>query len=156
MPTDVFVPEFNNNIVVSYCDVHLSSVLSDKVLYSWGDNEDVGRKVIVISSCLLEDIDSVTKIALLVCRCHGDQLDDERGNKLVKSTSCPVTGLIVGTPIVVVPSTSNELDDTDQAELNNQVFQGLCSALHYLDQGLVCSSRCNTETMRETSVECSG
>ncbi|GKE57492.1 hypothetical protein Tco_1496677, partial [Tanacetum coccineum] len=45
--------------------VHLSSVLSDKVLYSWGDNEDVGRKVIVISSCLLEDIDYVTKIALL-------------------------------------------------------------------------------------------
>nr|GEY47323.1 26S proteasome non-ATPase regulatory subunit 9 [Tanacetum cinerariifolium] len=45
--------------------VHLSSVLSDKVLYSWGDNEDVERKVIVISSCLLEDIDSVTKIALL-------------------------------------------------------------------------------------------
>nr|GEZ15925.1 phosphatidylinositol 4-kinase alpha 1 isoform X2 [Tanacetum cinerariifolium] len=41
------------------------SVLSDKVLYSWGDNEDFGRKVIVISSCLLEDIDSVIKIALL-------------------------------------------------------------------------------------------
>ncbi|GJZ59637.1 hypothetical protein Tco_0615453, partial [Tanacetum coccineum] len=48
--------------------------------------------------------------------------------------------LIVGTPIVVIPSTSNELDDTDQAY-----------ALHYLDEGLVCSSRCNAETMRETS-----
>nr|GEV03924.1 sperm protamine like [Tanacetum cinerariifolium] len=316
LPADAFVPEFNNNIAVSCCDVHISSVLSDKVLYSWGDNEDVGRKVIVISSCLLEDIDSLTKIALLdaadkcvsvdfvllekvsggrvalsesidnfnrnicdlencsfrnhlsdakvlcalvrewlkdlrdeaeqlqarlkfkrnilgslnqiccnlfpsfnhiidefepcqVCRCHGYPLDDERGNKSVKSTSCPVTGnelaaldlirnclkvgehtvllmpsfhyyiklqhvtspidfniiertnlgslsegLIVGTPIVVVPSTSNELDDTDQAELNSQVFQGLCSALHCLDQGLVCSSRCNTETMRETSVQC--
>nr|GEW07481.1 V-type proton ATPase subunit a1-like [Tanacetum cinerariifolium] len=59
------MPEFNNNIVVSYCDVYLSSVLSDKVLYSWGDNEDVRRKVIVISSCILEDIDYVTKIALL-------------------------------------------------------------------------------------------
>ncbi|GJU72437.1 sperm protamine like protein [Tanacetum coccineum] len=152
--------------------------------------------------------------------CHGYPLDDECGNKLVKSTSCPVvTGnelaaldlirnslkvgehtvllmpsfhyyiklqhatspidfniiertnlwslcegaekytqtsitpivvsdyfknldvpleslLIVGTPIVVVPSISNELDDTDQAELNNQVFQGLCNALHYIDQGL--------------------
>ncbi|GKA06884.1 hypothetical protein Tco_0686108 [Tanacetum coccineum] len=224
-------------------------------MYSWGDNEDVGRKVIVISSCILEDIDSVTKIYLLdatdkcvsvdfvllekvsgvrgalsksidnfnrnicdlencsfrnhlsdakvlcalvrewlndlrdeaeqlqarrlvkpnmlqsVCRCHGYPLDDERGNKLVKSTSCPVTGnelaaldlirnslkvgehtvllmpsfhyyiklqhatspidfniiertnlwslcegLIMGTPIVVVPSTFNDLDDTDQAE----------------------------------------
>ncbi|GJS04477.1 glutathione S-transferase [Tanacetum coccineum] len=31
----------------------------------WGDNEDVRRKVIVISPCLLEDINSVTKIALL-------------------------------------------------------------------------------------------
>ncbi|GJX91466.1 hypothetical protein Tco_0344792 [Tanacetum coccineum] len=223
LPADAFMPEFNNGIAVSCCDVHLSSVLSDKVLYSWGDNEDVGRKVIVISSCLLEDIDSATKIALMdaadkcvsvdfvllekvssgrgalseridnfnrnicdlencsfrdhlsdakvlcalvrewlkdlrdeaeqlqarlkfkrnilgslnqiccnlfssfnriidefepcqVCRCHGDQLDDERGNKLVKSTSCPVTGLIMGTLIVVVPYTSNELDDTDHAE----------------------------------------
>nr|GEV16976.1 granule-bound starch synthase [Tanacetum cinerariifolium] len=26
-----------------------------------------------------------------VCRCHGHQVDDKRGNKLVKSTSCPVT-----------------------------------------------------------------
>ncbi|GKE79952.1 hypothetical protein Tco_1549952, partial [Tanacetum coccineum] len=46
-------------------DVHISNALSDKVLYLWGDNEDVGRKVIIISSCLLEDIDSITKIALL-------------------------------------------------------------------------------------------
>ncbi|GKC64381.1 hypothetical protein Tco_1096979, partial [Tanacetum coccineum] len=55
---DAFVPEFNNGVAVSCCgnwfslfldvDVHLSSVLSDKVLYSWGDNEDVGRKFIVI------------------------------------------------------------------------------------------------------------
>ncbi|GJR82359.1 hypothetical protein Tco_0153144 [Tanacetum coccineum] len=61
LPADAFVPEFSNDVAVSCCDVHLSSVLSDKVLYSWGDNEDVGRKVIVISSCLLEDIDSATK-----------------------------------------------------------------------------------------------
>nr|GEZ08116.1 hypothetical protein [Tanacetum cinerariifolium] len=46
-------------------DVYISSVFSDKVLYSWGDNEDVARKLILISSCLLEDIDYVTKIALL-------------------------------------------------------------------------------------------
>nr|GEW27349.1 integrase, catalytic core [Tanacetum cinerariifolium] len=113
----------------------------------WGDNEDVGRKVIVISPCLLEDIDFVTKITVfdatdkcasvdfvllkkvlggrdalsesidkfnsnicdlencsfhnhltdanvlcaLVWRCHNYPLDDEHGNKLVKSTSCPVT-----------------------------------------------------------------
>ncbi|GJW04194.1 hypothetical protein Tco_1563050 [Tanacetum coccineum] len=65
LPTDAFVPEFSNGVAVTCCDVHLSSVLRDKVLYSWGDNEDVGRKVIVISSCLLEDIDSTTKITLM-------------------------------------------------------------------------------------------
>ncbi|GJX88994.1 hypothetical protein Tco_0341008 [Tanacetum coccineum] len=37
-----------------------------------------------------------------------------------RPTTPVTTRLIVGTPIVVVPSTSNELDDTDQAELNNQ------------------------------------
>ncbi|KAJ9559690.1 hypothetical protein OSB04_004850 [Centaurea solstitialis] len=305
----------------------LASVLNDNVLYSWGgDCEDVGRKVIVISSCLLESLDSVTKKTLMdaadkcvsvdfvllassdrgdlsesinnffksicdlencsfhnhlpdakvfcalvkqwlqdlrdeaeqlqarlkfkknllgslnqiccnlfpsfnriiddfepcqACRCHGYPLDDEHGQKPVKSTSCPVTGnelgtldfivnslkvgqqtvllmpsfhfytkspnfwfyfwvnfhdfklfvgvlmlgwLIVGTPFVVGPSTSHELDDTDQMELNNQgrqmaalsgsFFQGLCSSLHFLDQGLICSSRCNTETMRETPFQC--
>nr|GEW90446.1 RNA-directed DNA polymerase, eukaryota [Tanacetum cinerariifolium] len=48
-----------------FINVHISSIFSDKVLYSWGDNEDVARKVILISSCLLEDIDSVTKITFL-------------------------------------------------------------------------------------------
>ncbi|CAI9267362.1 unnamed protein product [Lactuca saligna] len=317
LPHDAFLPELNNCIAVSCCDVHLPSVLSDKILYSWGgDNEDVGRKVIVISSCLLENLDSVINKTLMEaadkcisvdfillekvstgvgalsesinnfiknirdlencsfhnhlpdakvlcslvkqwlqdlrdeteqlqarlkfkrnilgslnqiccnlfpsfthiidefepcqsCRCHGYPLDDEHRNKMVKSTCCPVTGneldtldstvnslkagektvlfmpsfhyytklqhvttpidfniidrtnlkslsegLIVGTPFVVVPSSSNELDDIDQTELNNKVFQGLCSALHFLDQGLVCSSRCNTDTMRETPFKC--
>ncbi|KAK1436761.1 hypothetical protein QVD17_02543 [Tagetes erecta] len=316
LPNDGYMPELSNSITISCSDAHLETALSDKVLYSWGgDNEDVGRKVIVISSCLLENLDSVTKKTLTdaadkcvsvdfvllervssgvgalsesinnfvknisdlencsfrnhlpdakvfctlvkewlnylrdeaeelqgrlkfkrniigslnqiccnlipsfspiidefepcqVCRCHGYPLDDAHGNKMMKST-CPVTGnelgtldlvanslkvgnqtvllmpsfhyytklqhvnapvdfniiertnlgslsegLIVGTPFVVVPSTSSELDDTDQTELNNQVFQGLCSALHSLDQGLVCSSRCNTETMRVTPFQC--
>ncbi|KVH98074.1 hypothetical protein Ccrd_023688 [Cynara cardunculus var. scolymus] len=356
LPSDGFLPELNNHVAISCCaDALLASVLNDKVLYSWGrDCEDVGRKVIVISSCLLENLDAVTKKTLIdaadkcisvdfvllvssglgdlsesinnflknicdlencsfhnhlpgyakvlcalvkkwlqdlrdeaehlqarvkfkrnllgslnqiccnlfpsfdliidefkpcqACRCHGYPLDDEHGNGPVKSTSCPVTGnelgtldlienslkvgeqtvllmpsfhyytklqhvtthidfnvinrtnlaslsegkpqtqfllairLIVGTPFVVGPSTSLELDDTDQMELNNQghqmlpfllvhllvpllipqvflgcefaVFQGLCSALHFLDQGLVCSSRCNTETMKETPFQC--
>lgn len=34
------------------------------------------------------------------------------------------------------------------------VFQGLCSALNSLDQGLVCSSNSNVETARETSFQC--
>ncbi|XP_071733404.1 uncharacterized protein [Rutidosis leptorrhynchoides] len=317
IPVDAFLPEFNNNVAISCCDIHLASVLSDKTVYSWGgDNEDVGRKVIVISSCLLENLDSVTKKTLMdaadkcvsvefvlleqvssgpgdlseninefvksicdlencsfrkhlqeaevlcglvkewlrdlrdeseqvqahlkfkrnilgtlnqiccnlfpsfnhiidefepcqVCRCHGYPLDANHVNKMVNFTSCPVTGnelgtldlianslkvgehtvllmpsfhyytklqhvtapidfniidrtnlvslsegLIVGSPFVVVPSTSQELDDNDQTELNNQVFQGICSALHSLDQGLVCSSKCNTETMRETPFPC--
>lgn len=34
------------------------------------------------------------------------------------------------------------------------VFQGLCSVLHSLDQGLVCSSNCNIETLKQTSFQC--
>ena len=34
------------------------------------------------------------------------------------------------------------------------VFLGLCSSLHTLDQGLVCSSKCNIETMREVLFLC--
>nr|GEX94061.1 zinc finger, CCHC-type [Tanacetum cinerariifolium] len=43
---------FQVSLVIKFC-IH------------WGDNEDVGRKVIVISPCLLEDIDFLTKIAIL-------------------------------------------------------------------------------------------
>nr|GEX52623.1 hypothetical protein [Tanacetum cinerariifolium] len=200
--------------------VHISSVLGDKVLYSCGDNEDVGRKKVSggrgdlsksinnfnRNICDLENrsfcnylSDAKLLCALVrewlknlkykveqlqarfkfkrnilgslnqiccnlflsfsriidefepcqVCRFHGYPLDDERGNKLVKSTSCPwcreihtdfntpivvstyfinldfpleslYSGLIVGTPIIIVPYNSNEMDDTDQAELNNQ------------------------------------
>lgn len=34
------------------------------------------------------------------------------------------------------------------------VFQVLCHVLNSLDQGLVCSSNCNVETMREASFRC--
>ncbi|KAM0066289.1 hypothetical protein Hdeb2414_s0002g00046971 [Helianthus debilis subsp. tardiflorus] len=65
LPTDAFLPELNNNITIPCSDAHLETVLSDKVLYSWGgDNEDVGRKVIVVSSCLLENLDTVAKKTL--------------------------------------------------------------------------------------------
>ncbi|GJU25964.1 potassium channel AKT1-like protein [Tanacetum coccineum] len=213
-------------------DVHLSSVLSDKVLYSWGDNEVVGRKVIVISSCLLEDIDSMTKIALLdaadkcvsvdfvllekvvvvvlfqkvsttsigiyvilrivhakvlcalvrewlkdlrdeaeqlqarlkfkrnilgslnqiccnlfpsfnriidefepcqVCRCHGHPLDDERGNKLVKSTSCPVTS----NELAVLDLIRNSLKVTLFAVHSAGCFYYYLAA-HYPNPGKTC------------------
>lgn len=34
------------------------------------------------------------------------------------------------------------------------VFQGICSVLHSVDQGLLCSSCCNVETMREAAFHC--
>ncbi|GMJ00152.1 hypothetical protein like AT5G07380 [Hibiscus trionum] len=67
-------------------------------------------------------------------------------------------GLIFGNPYFVTPSASPEIeaasDEMDQLELNAQFFKGLCSALHSLDQGLVCSSNCNLETMREATFNC--
>ncbi|OMO52314.1 hypothetical protein COLO4_37286 [Corchorus olitorius] len=67
-------------------------------------------------------------------------------------------GVIFGNPYFVTPSASPEIeaasDEMDQLELNAQLFKGLCSALHSLDQGLVCSSNCNVETMREAIFNC--
>ncbi|XP_039001373.1 uncharacterized protein LOC120127586 [Hibiscus syriacus] len=67
-------------------------------------------------------------------------------------------GVIFGNPYFVTPSASPEIeaasDEMDQLELNAQFFKGLCSALHSLDQGLVCSSYCNLETMREATFHC--
>ncbi|XP_016651239.1 PREDICTED: uncharacterized protein LOC103337913 [Prunus mume] len=65
-------------------------------------------------------------------------------------------GVIMGASYVVIPTTCNEIetipDEIDQSELNIQLFQGLCSALHSLDQCLVCSSNCNIETMRQATL----
>ncbi|XVE63802.1 hypothetical protein DITRI_Ditri07aG0049500 [Diplodiscus trichospermus] len=67
-------------------------------------------------------------------------------------------GVIFGNPYFVTPSASPEIDvasnEMDLLELNAQLFKGLCSALHSLDQGLVCSSNCNVETMREATFNC--
>ncbi|KAF7135593.1 hypothetical protein RHSIM_Rhsim08G0200200 [Rhododendron simsii] len=63
-------------------------------------------------------------------------------------------GLIMGTSFIVGPSAFHESDDINKSELNTQLFSGLCSALHSLDQGLVCFSKCNIETMREALFHC--
>ncbi|EOY22695.1 Uncharacterized protein TCM_014790 [Theobroma cacao] len=67
-------------------------------------------------------------------------------------------GVIFGNPYFVTPSASPEIeaasDEMDQLELNFQLFKGLCSALQSLDQGLVCSSNCNIESMREATFHC--
>ncbi|KAL7179756.1 hypothetical protein ACSBR1_043040 [Camellia fascicularis] len=317
LPTDAFLPEFNDTGVLSCCDMKLTSILSNEFLYSCGGHEkDIARKVVLISSCVVENLDSVMKDTLMdaadncvsvefllleqqsshlgdlsenisnfvkqisdlencsfhaylpdaqvlcglvkrwlqelkddvgeplqarfvfkgnffcslnliscnlsassnhiidefspcqTCRCHGIPLDDAFGQQ-TKRSSCPVTGndletfnliensvkvgehtilflpsfqncvklqhvslpvdlnviertnlgslsegVILGTSFIVTPSAFHESDDIDKSELNTQLFQGLCSALHSLDQGLVCSSKCNIETMKESLFHC--
>ncbi|GLT39900.1 hypothetical protein SLA2020_140660 [Shorea laevis] len=67
-------------------------------------------------------------------------------------------GVIFGDSYIVTPSASSEidgaLDETEQSELNAQLFRALCGALHSLDQGLVCSAKCNIQSMRETAFHC--
>ncbi|KAK4569316.1 hypothetical protein RGQ29_004634 [Quercus rubra] len=315
LPTDSFLPEIDD----PGADLKLSNILSDQVLYSWGVDKDIVRKVIVLSSCFPQYVDSHLQKSLMdaadkcvsvefllfeqksghltdtlqnvsnflrsisdldncslqtylpnvrvlhglvkqwiedlkddmekplqarflfktnlvgsmnqiscnlyvsvnkivdgfspcqTCRCHGMLLEDGIRNK-IHGYSCPVTGhgletcnviessvkvgektllflpsfqssmkfqriasidfhvierinlgslsegSIMGDSYFVIPSACHEVeaasDDIDQLELNAQVFQGLCSALHSLDQGLVCSSNCNIETMREVAFHC--
>ncbi|KAI5563125.1 hypothetical protein BDE02_15G096000 [Populus trichocarpa] len=66
-------------------------------------------------------------------------------------------GLIIGSSYFVTPSACYEIetsDEMDRPELNAQIFQGICSVLHSMDQGLLCSSCCNVETMREAAFHC--
>ncbi|KAL6626556.1 hypothetical protein ACP70R_030282 [Stipagrostis hirtigluma subsp. patula] len=64
-------------------------------------------------------------------------------------------GVIMGTPHVVLPS-ANEVDIAliDESDQNTQIFYSLCETLFKLDQGLVCSSSCNTETMKIGALQC--
>ncbi|KAK7318362.1 hypothetical protein RJT34_03061 [Clitoria ternatea] len=67
-------------------------------------------------------------------------------------------GLIIGASFVVIPSSyhviETTLDDADQSDVNAKLFQGLSSVLHSMDQGLVCSSSCDLETMAEAPYHC--
>ncbi|KAI3916927.1 hypothetical protein MKW98_014388 [Papaver atlanticum] len=67
-------------------------------------------------------------------------------------------GVIFGSSYIVTPSACHETeansDESDKSELNAQFFQGLCGALHSLDQGLICSSNCNMETKRYATFQC--
>ncbi|KAL3570053.1 hypothetical protein D5086_027302 [Populus alba] len=66
-------------------------------------------------------------------------------------------GLIIGSSYFVTPSACYEIetsDEMDRPELNAQIFQGICSVLHSMDQGLLCSSCCNLETMKEAAFDC--
>ncbi|KAG8652763.1 uncharacterized protein LOC110617086 isoform X2 [Manihot esculenta] len=320
VPEGYFLPEIDDSGALrSGVHAMLSTVLSDQVLYSWGD-KDLMRKVIVLSSCWHEKIDSAMKNTLMdaadkcvsvefvlfeqsashlsysqeninclarslsdldncsfqtflpdsrvfhslvkrwllglkddteellqahfifksnlvgslnqistslsisvsqivdgftacqTCRCHGIELDNATKYK-VECPACPITGhnlgtsdviensvrvgdktilfmpsfqstmklhqvsspiefniiertdlgslsegVIFGTSYLVAPSACNEMesssDEMYQSELNAQLFQEICSSLHSMDQGLVCSSYCNVETMRVTAFHC--
>ncbi|KAE8123753.1 hypothetical protein FH972_018687 [Carpinus fangiana] len=312
LPLDAFLPQIN--------DLKLSTILGNQFLYSWGTGKDIARKVIVLSSCFPEDVDSIMRKSLTdaadkcvsvefllfeqksghltdtqqnmnnffryisdldncsfqtylpdvrvlhglvkrwkadleddaeeplqahflfknnlvgsvnqiscnlyisvnkiidgfspcqTCSCHGIPLEDGIRNR-TGGPSCPATGhdlgkdavmensvkvgenimlflpscqsslkfqkisssfdfnveerinlgslsegSIMGDSYVVIPSAYHEIeaasDDIEQLELNAQLFRGLCSALYLLDQGLVCSSSCNIENMKEAAFHC--
>nr|XP_011470840.1 PREDICTED: uncharacterized protein LOC101314812 [Fragaria vesca subsp. vesca] len=67
-------------------------------------------------------------------------------------------GVLMGASYVVIPSSFQEMetasDEIDQSDVNTEIFRGICSALHSMDQGLVCSSNCNIETMTEATLQC--
>ncbi|XP_077227528.1 uncharacterized protein LOC143860655 isoform X2 [Tasmannia lanceolata] len=67
-------------------------------------------------------------------------------------------GVIIGASYIVSPLACDEMeaisDECDKPELNVQLFHALCRALYSLDQGLVCSSYCNLETMAEATFQC--
>ena len=53
-------------IVPLLADLKLSNILSDQVLYSWGVDKDIVRKVIVLSSCFPQYVDSHLQKSLMV------------------------------------------------------------------------------------------
>ncbi|CAA2971882.1 Hypothetical predicted protein [Olea europaea subsp. europaea] len=66
IPNDAFSPEFDKSGALCCKDLKLSDVLNDEVIYSWGGNDrDISKKVILLSSCVIESLDSVTKNALM-------------------------------------------------------------------------------------------
>ncbi|GAV92676.1 hypothetical protein CFOL_v3_36126 [Cephalotus follicularis] len=65
LPTDAFLPEIHESgALCGHAYVELSNVISDQVLYSWGGGKDIVRKVIILSSCLCENIDLTMKKTL--------------------------------------------------------------------------------------------
>nr|XP_051207506.1 uncharacterized protein LOC127323400 [Lolium perenne] len=114
-----------------------------------------------------------------ICKCHGCPIDHVTTNK--SKRVCPTTsrhlaasdvtdtavkigeqtlaslneGVIMGKSHVVIPSSNDEVALTDESlDRNTKIFYGLCETLFKLDQGLVCSSTCNTETMKIGTLAC--
>ncbi|KAK6153811.1 hypothetical protein DH2020_013450 [Rehmannia glutinosa] len=65
LPTDAFSPESSDSGALCR-DLKLADVLSEKILYTWGGHDkNIARKVISISSCLVDTLDSATMKALM-------------------------------------------------------------------------------------------
>lgn len=64
-PLSFLVNFMISNHIEFFIDLKLSSVLCDRALYSWG-GRDIMRKVIVLSSCFPEDMDSEARNTLMV------------------------------------------------------------------------------------------
>ncbi|KAL5188665.1 hypothetical protein HKD37_05G014065 [Glycine soja] len=173
---------------------------SERVLYSWR-GKDIERKVIVITSTVPEDVDSMVQKSLMEMleKISADFLAQSPaaiwkrvviensvrvGEKIILflpsfynslkllqiSLSINITvnerinsasldeGLIMGASFVVIPSSYHVIetisDDANQSDLNVQLFRSLSSFLHSMNQGLVCSSNCDLETMAEAPYHC--
>ncbi|KAH1135356.1 hypothetical protein GYH30_013223 [Glycine max] len=173
---------------------------SERVLYSWR-GKDIERKVIVITSTVPEDVDSMVQKSLMEMleKISADFLPQSLaaiwkrvviensvrvGEKIILflpsfynslkllqiSLSINITvnerinsasldeGLIMGASFVVIPSSYHVIetisDDANQSDLNVQLFRSLSSFLHSMNQGLVCSSNCDLETMAEAPYHC--
>ncbi|KAK9117762.1 hypothetical protein Sjap_016709 [Stephania japonica] len=65
-------------------------------------------------------------------------------------------GVMFGASHIVAPVAIYEDETTSgtKSQLNTQFFQGICLALQSLDQGLICSSNCNVDTMKEGAFQC--
>ncbi|KAJ8642759.1 hypothetical protein MRB53_004507 [Persea americana] len=66
-------------------------------------------------------------------------------------------GVVIGTSYVVTPTCPGMEDASDyydKSQVNLQLYHGLCEALYSLDEGLICYSNCNTQTMLETTFQC--
>ncbi|KAK6127911.1 hypothetical protein DH2020_038340 [Rehmannia glutinosa] len=64
LPTDAFSQSNDSGALCR--DLKLADVLSEKILYTWGGHDKkIARKVISISSCLVDTLDSATMKALM-------------------------------------------------------------------------------------------
>ncbi|KAL3021219.1 hypothetical protein AAZX31_05G185500 [Glycine max] len=168
-------------------DIKQIGLCSERVLYSWR-GKDIERKVIVITSTVPEDVDSMVQKSLMSLAAIWKRVVIENsvrvGEKIILflpsfynslkllqiSLSINITvnerinsasldeGLIMGASFVVIPSSYHVIetisDDANQSDLNVQLFRSLSSFLHSMNQGLVCSSNCDLETMAEAPYHC--